>query len=442
MTAYTPVNLSSDGSSTATATTDESDPLLHAPEPRKPQPNPLPVAQIAVIYTVKLTLPVANNQSIPYYHVLIERLAASEGAETGYYSGLAHSAFSVAKFISMFFWGRVSDSKGRVPVVLLGISETALSTVLFGLSTTFSGVLIKAPKYDPDGVLSSSRYIWSLAAGFFFGITGAIHSVVGELSDETNQSTAFRLYDIISALGFVIGSPAKEWADVFTYPVWTTYPYLLPCLISSAVAVVAAVLARFALEETLPSKRTCKTPLVEEEPPHIDTVVDLPLTLADLQPLGVRAMLALPVLRAVFFASGALGFAGSCFTNVFVLMAYTPLRQGSLALSAALSIALKLCMPKFLRRFGALSMFDFAMLAWVATFAAMPLASLDHHDPHAGPHPGLRLAPPRSASLGTASGLAELAQSLAGAGHLWVVFMLLESGFGCLVAWRIRRYRY
>ncbi len=42
-------------------------------------------------------------------------------------------------------------------------------------------------------------------AGFFHGITGAIHSVVGELCDETNESIAFPLYDIISALGFAIG---------------------------------------------------------------------------------------------------------------------------------------------------------------------------------------------------------------------------------------------
>lgn len=41
--------------------------------------------------------------------------------------------------------------------------------------------------------------------GLFCGMIGAIHSVVGELSDKTNQSTAFPLYDIISALGFVIG---------------------------------------------------------------------------------------------------------------------------------------------------------------------------------------------------------------------------------------------
>lgn len=68
---------------------------------------------------------------------------------------------------------------------------------------------------------------------------------------------------------------------------------------------------------------------------------------------------------------------------------------------------------------------------------------------------------PGSASLGTANGLAELAQSLASTvgptfanslfavsaskhllgGHLWVVFMLLLSAFNCWVARRIRQYR-
>ena len=68
---------------------------------------------------------------------------------------------------------------------------------------------------------------------------------------------------------------------------------------------------------------------------------------------------------------------------------------------------------------------------------------------------------PGSASLGTANGLAELAQSLAGTlgptvvsslfalsaskrllgGYLWVIFMIVESGFGSWVAKRIRRYR-
>ena len=68
---------------------------------------------------------------------------------------------------------------------------------------------------------------------------------------------------------------------------------------------------------------------------------------------------------------------------------------------------------------------------------------------------------PGHASLGTANGLAELSQSLAAAigptvisslfavsakrhllgGYMWVVFMLVLSGFGSWMVKRIRKYR-
>ncbi|KAI0779428.1 MFS general substrate transporter [Fomes fomentarius] len=485
---------------------DESEPLLVK---RRVKPNPLPKLQLAIIYAIKLTLPIASTQMLPYYNVLIGKLAASEGADTGYYSGLAHSLSSVTQFTSMFVWGRVSDSRGRIPVIVLGTTGTALFTAFFGLSGSLTGLLI-------------NRFL----GGFFYGITGAIHSVVGELSDETNQSIAFPLYDIVSALGYAIGpliggtfeDPAKKWPDVFTHPIWGTYPYLLPGLISAVLLIGAALLAIFALDETLPSKRELKQLIADDEEPLIaatssDTVIDVPEPISE--PLSVRELLSIPVLRAVFASSSALGFAGSCFNGVFVLMAYTPLHQGGLALSpsqigralsfmGAVSIFLKLCMPGLLRRYGTLNVFDFCMSAWVVTFAAMPLASwAAQSSMSAVPIDGLRGSPaeettyreastlewttigfilflsrlgclafsiimiltrdhaPGSASLGTANGLAELAQSLAATlgptvvsslfalsakrhllgGYLWVVFMIFESGFGSWVARRIRKYR-
>ncbi|KAI0332370.1 MFS general substrate transporter [Cubamyces sp. BRFM 1775] len=474
---------------------------------RKAKPTPLPKIQLAVIYAIKLTLPIALSQSIPYYNVLIEKLAASEGAVTGYYSGLANGAFSVSRLVATFLWGYVSDSRGRIPVIILGTTGTALFTFLFGLSQTFTAVLINR-----------------LLAGLFYGITGAIHSVVGELSDETNQSIAFPLYDIISALGYVVGpmiggtlaEPAKKWPNLFSDPVWTSYPYLLPCLVSAAISIGATLLTIFVLEETLPSKRRPKQKqlLEPEEDPLIvsvsdATIIDIVPNVADLKPLSVRELLSIPVLRAVFTASGALGFAGASFNDTFVLMAYTPIHQGGLAFSpaqigralavmGAVSIPLKLCMPTLLRRFGTLAVFDFSMLAWIVTFAFMPLASLvarhattstiaravedTTRDTSVGEWTMVgfvlflsrlgclafsiimiltRDHTPGSASLGTANGLSELAQSLAMAvgptiasslfafsaskhilgGHLWVVFMLLEVAFGSWTARRIRKYR-
>ncbi|KAI1795645.1 MFS general substrate transporter [Ganoderma leucocontextum] len=484
------------------ATSDETVPLLAK---HRNQPSPLPKLQLAVIYAIKLTLPIATTQALPYYNVFMEKLAASEGADTGYYSGLAHSVASVTQFTSVFVWGALSDHHGRIPVILLGTTGTAFFTLLFGLSGSLSSILI-------------NRFL----GGFFFGITGAIHSVVGELSDETNQSIAFPLYDVISALGYVIGpliggtfaEPAKRWPDAFTRPIWTQYPYALPCLISAILSLGAAFLAAFVLEETLPGKRqsphaTSIVSIVEEEQESLIAAASSTDIIIDLQPEEpkrplVRELLSIPVLQAVFASSAALGFAGSCFNSVFVLMAYSPIREGGLALSpaqigsalsgmGAVSILLKLCMPALLRRFGTLTMFDFCMYAWIAAFASMPLASWVAQAATAASPAGVRDAStgewlsisfvlflsrlgclafsiimiltkdhtPGTTSLGTANGLAELFQSIAAAlgpvtvsslfaisakkhllgGYLWVVLLVLESGFGAWVAGRIRRFR-
>ena len=87
--------------------------------------------------------------------------------------------------------------------------------------------------------------------------------------------------------------------------------------------------------QTLPGKRKPRTLVLDEEPliaaSSNDTVIDVQDPSS--KPLDVKELLSIPVLRAVFASSSALGFAGSCFNNVFVLMAYTPLNQGGLALS-------------------------------------------------------------------------------------------------------------
>ena len=148
-----------------------------------------------------------------------------------------------------------------------------------------------------------------------------------------------------------------------------------------------------------------------------DTIIEIPSPPS--QPLSVKELLSIPILRAVFASSGALGFFGSCFNNVFVLMAYSPLDQGGLALSVrppspsrcnpvqspqltpdpssssrcvpvpqpaqigralsgmgAVSIVLKLGMPPLLRARGTLPVFSACMRVWPVAFAALPLAAV------------------------------------------------------------------
>ncbi|PCH36125.1 MFS general substrate transporter [Wolfiporia cocos MD-104 SS10] len=403
--------------------------------------TPLPKVQLGVVYAIKLVVPIAGTQLMPYINVLVGDLASADGAEVGYYTGLVGTANSAAHILTIYLWGRLSDTYGRKPVIIIGTAWTALFTLLFGVSRSFTTVLL-------------TRFL----VGTFSGTTGAIHSVVGELTDETNEATAFPLYDIVSAVGFAVGpliggtfsNPAEEFPRWFDTPFWRAYPYFLPCLVTASIALVALLLAVFVLEETLPAKRRShKLPSshsIDEEahghPPP-----------SSAKPLGVRTLLSLPVIRMVCLSSGALAFVAGFFNTVFVLQAYTPVSQGGLALKPSeigqalavmgtVSIFLKLGMPALLRRLGVLTMFRICMRSWPITFAAMILLSVIARQVDAAGGAGragewvaisfvLFLSrigcmafsiimiltkdhTPGSSSLGTSNGMAEFAQSFAG----------------------------
>ncbi|KZT71985.1 MFS general substrate transporter [Daedalea quercina L-15889] len=472
------------------------DPLL-PPEHRQwvpPRANPLPKLQLAVVYFIKLVIPISGTQSMPYMNVFVADLAKSAGAQTGYYSGLVGSASSIAHILTIYLWGRLSDRHGRKPVVIIGTTLTGIFTILFGLSKSFPAVLLTV-----------------FLRSFFSGTTGAIHSIVGELVDSTNAATAFPLYDIVSAVGFAAGpliggtfsDPATQiggpWFDT---PFWRTYPYLLPCLITAAIAAVALFLAFFVLEETLPAKRGPRKGAIRIQPDEervLSPVRAPPIdALAQAKPLSVWSLLSTPVMRMVCASSGALAYVAGSWTSVFVLQAYSPVEDGGLALSPSqigralgvmgtLSIFLKLGMPFFLRRFGTLTVFRWSMRSWAATFAAMALLPIVARAVHGAEGVAAEWAAvsvvlflsrigcmsfsiimiltrdhtPGTASLGTANGLAEFAQSFAGVfapaivsslfawsashhilgGQFWVVVMILVALLSGYFAEQLRKHR-
>ncbi|GBE80717.1 predicted protein [Sparassis crispa] len=468
----------------------ETDPLL-VRSPQASRPTPLPKVQLGAVYAIKLILPIAQTQVLPYLNVLVQGLAKSDGAKTGYYSGVVGSATSVAHLLTIYLWGRISDRIGRIPVIVLGTTGIAVFTLLFGLSRTFATVLL-------------TRFL----VGIFSGTTGAIHSVVGEITDASNQSTAFPLYDIVSALGFVIGpliggtfaNPATLFPRWFDSPFWRIYPYFLPCLVTASIAMLTLFIAVFVLEETLPSKRRTKVTydvLFSEESSFSEMEGEIVQT-TQAKPLSIKALLSIPVIRSICASSAALGFVGSCFNTVFVLMAYTPIHDGGLALSplaigqalsvmGIVSIFLKLTMPVLLRRFGTLTVFRSCMQSWPVTFASMALLSFVAKQAVAMESKAIEWVAvgftlfmsrvgcmafsiimiltkdhtPGTMSLGTSNGMAEFAQSSLAAlgptvvsslfafsasnnilgGQLWVIIMVLVTLLGGSFAERIRKYR-
>lgn len=57
---------------------------------------------------------------------------------------LQESLFFVTQAMTSLHWSRLSDHVGRKPIVLIGLFGASLSTLSFGLSRTFWGLVIRS----------------------------------------------------------------------------------------------------------------------------------------------------------------------------------------------------------------------------------------------------------------------------------------------------------
>lgn len=76
--------------------------------------------------------------------------------------------------LSIYHWAKLSDHIGRKPVVLWSAVGMAVMTLLFGLSTNLTCVMI-------------TRAL----NGVFAGSIAVTQSVLGEISDSSNQAVTF-----------------------------------------------------------------------------------------------------------------------------------------------------------------------------------------------------------------------------------------------------------
>lgn len=68
---------------------------------------------------------------------MMEDLKVTEDpSKIGFYSGTVDSIFAVAQLLTIYRWGKLSDRIGRKPVILMGLSGIAFSSLCFGLSNS------------------------------------------------------------------------------------------------------------------------------------------------------------------------------------------------------------------------------------------------------------------------------------------------------------------
>ncbi|KAF8150913.1 major facilitator superfamily domain-containing protein [Crassisporium funariophilum] len=230
-------------------TSSEETPLLDTIAQKRPQPNPLPRLQIAIVLLLQVCEPITSQSIYPYINQLISELDITGGDErkVGYYAGMIESLFFATEAITVLQWSRASDHVGRKPVLLIGLFGLTISMLAFGLSRTFWSLVI-------------SRCL----TGLLNGNIGVMKSVMGELTDSTNRAEGFALMPVVWGFGATMGPliggslshPHERFPKVFSGSFWKEYPYFLPCLAPALFVLVAFTVTLFLFKETAPRRKT------------------------------------------------------------------------------------------------------------------------------------------------------------------------------------------
>lgn len=191
--------------------------------------NPLPKAQLICLCVIRLVDPIAFTQIFPYINEMMAHLHLTDDPlRVGFYSGLAESAFSVSSLFSIYQWARLS---GAIICCYLDSWISYIIDYIFrrNRSSTchlhryyrsqFSDItfwLTAVASWNPTRSLhrsvTSGRHqsippcLTSITpGGFFSGNTAVIYSVLGEITDSTNQAIALPIFALAWPIGSIIG---------------------------------------------------------------------------------------------------------------------------------------------------------------------------------------------------------------------------------------------
>uniref|UniRef100_A0A060SXH1 ARAD1A13112p n=1 Tax=Blastobotrys adeninivorans TaxID=409370 RepID=A0A060SXH1_BLAAD len=207
----------------------------------------MPWGQLMVVALMRFAEPVSFTSLFPYIYFMVKRFEICPEEDIARYAGYISGIFALCQTLTGILWGVASDKFGRKPVVLIGLTGSAVSLLVFGLSTNY---------YMAVG----ARCI----AGLLNGNVGVIRTLLGEIATKrSHQAVAFSIMPLLWQVGCVIGPMLGGYLaePVETHPEWfskgskayilfSKYPFLLPNIIVSSVLVLGMSVAFLFLKET------------------------------------------------------------------------------------------------------------------------------------------------------------------------------------------------
>jgi len=166
-------------------------------------------------------------------------------ADIGKWAGLASAIFSLFQAVMGIPWGRFSDQYGRKPAILIGLTSTMITSLLWGFSQSLPmAITVRA------------------LAGAGNGNVGIIRTTVAEMVPfKELQPRAFSIMPLVWNIGSIFGPTiggalanplSVRPGENFEHPTFfQRFPYALPNIVSACFFAVGITVGFFFLEETL-----------------------------------------------------------------------------------------------------------------------------------------------------------------------------------------------
>ncbi|KAJ9131610.1 MFS general substrate transporter [Pleurostoma richardsiae] len=195
--------------------------------------TPLPVKQLCLLALLSLCEQTALNSISPYLPTMVLSFDEISPDQAGLYVGLLASAFALAQLATNLLWGYMSDTIGRKPVMLAGTSLLMVCFAFFGFCRRFWQLLLV-----------------HVAMGLLNGNAAVVPTVLGEVTDRSNQSRAFTWLPIMYSIGGITG-PAL--GGLLVGGSDRAYPFLAPNIMSAALLLASVIILGIWFDETLNS---------------------------------------------------------------------------------------------------------------------------------------------------------------------------------------------
>ncbi|KAF8735946.1 hypothetical protein AX14_001153 [Amanita brunnescens Koide BX004] len=320
---------------------------------------PFPWFQFSILFALQTAIYLPYNVTRPFTPDLIRSIGIAKGEkDVGYYVGLLISTLVVAETATTFHLSRLSDQRG--PKIVLLACTMALSVFMtgFGLSTTFSELVI-----------------CQALIGAVKGLRGVTRSMLSRMIDSRDVARGIAYYEtswylagtIGSKIGGDLSNPVEQFPQLFgSIKFFKDYPYFLPCATCSILLLTGWLVAAALLRDT-------KDECVTED--------------------GIKSTMR-PLLLREYFAPGiiiaAVNYSSVCLIQMFrssteVLYLSTPIGDGGLGFSpSAIGTLASICaiatglshlfvFPRVHNKLGWRNIFVLGLIASVPLFVLWPV---------------------------------------------------------------------